>query len=260
MSIKSECLQINQWKKTYVINLDRRPDRIAKFQQRFPELCPKIIEDNTRISATDGRQLSELIDVHPELAERINYLKDRYQNQFVMGCAFSHWKTWNLISRDVTLADQDFVLIFEDDAEKNDQVNFISDLNKCLKDVKSYGAIDFLYIGGRPDKDFIPTKTIDDWKPVGRNLYIRPYNSRNSHEFDRCLYAYVITKAGAQKLINDSLDLFSFPVDHWVMLKFQKHQMKVLELFPHFCISPIEVDSDIITRENRVSLKSFLKQ
>ena len=278
VSNKSLSSQSNEWKKTYVINLDRRPDRIEKFHQRFPEL----VNQYTRISATDGQRLSELIKEIPELAERINYIIDKSQNPFVIGCSFSHWQTWKIISQDASLGDHDFVLVFEDDVKKNDPDKFIPDLNQCLKAVKAYGEIDFLYIGGHPQKDFIPIKTIDDWrplptssdrssiKPIGSNLYIRPsygrdtheFNkpsySRDSYEFDRGAYSYVITKAGARKFLSNSLDLFCFPIDYWMTAKLQILQMKVLELFPFLCTSPIDFDSDIINRDDRIPVNLFL--
>jgi hypothetical protein len=69
----------------FVINLDRRADRMKKFWENHPELTDRV----NRYSAFDGKQLT----LTPELAQLFGP-NDFFWKKAVMGCALSHLGLW----------------------------------------------------------------------------------------------------------------------------------------------------------------------
>lgn len=105
--------------KTFVINLDRRPDRLNAITKQLDNLELKY----TRVSATDGNALKDsdctFVDKEKFVA-RNKHLPKAGE----IGCALSHMKIWNqIIDENIPVA-----LILEDDVTINsDLVEFISD-------------------------------------------------------------------------------------------------------------------------------------
>ena len=98
---------------TWLINLDRRPDRLAMMQRQMSQLPFRQIN---RLSAIDGRQLSnhdiESI-VHPNSGQSIGARERNYHEELThgaVGCYLSHLKLW-----DYALEHNKKLLILEDD-------------------------------------------------------------------------------------------------------------------------------------------------
>jgi len=103
--------------KSFMINLDRRTDRLEKMSKQFKHL-PDII----RISACDGRNLKPSSRLQA-LCTNTNY----DMSPGVIACALSHLKIFRMLIED---QDVDGYLIFEDDVVVN--TNFIDQLHRVL--------------------------------------------------------------------------------------------------------------------------------
>lgn len=104
----------------FVINLDRRPDRMEKVQKEFDKVGLSVM----RIPAIDG---------NPSKLETVGKTGD-------VGCTLSH------VSCVMTAKDLGWnnVLIFEDDVEFRDNANELFD--KCIKNMPE--DWDMIYLGG----------------------------------------------------------------------------------------------------------------
>lgn len=94
----------------YVINLDRHPERLSKFNQhpdaryfqRLPAVDKKVLE---LLGERDYFFNTVFIDDHI----------DRPISFGEIGCTLSHIKAWKLIAENQLLGDNDFAIIAEDD-------------------------------------------------------------------------------------------------------------------------------------------------
>lgn len=173
----------------YVINLDRRADRLEKFRTTHPEISEAV----ERWPATDG----STIKLTPELAKLFGP-NDFFWKKAVMGCALSHlglW--WKLLNENPDI--QNF-LIFEDDARllPGWQETLQLSMNHLPEDY------DVLYLGGiLPPNRAGFTRLLE---PVTKYYSkIRPHQmfgqATPTPYFHSCAYAYIISRQGAQKVI-----------------------------------------------------------
>jgi len=173
----------------YVINLDRRADRLEKFRITHPDISGTV----ERWPATDGTPLK----LTPELAKLFG-ANDFFWKKAVMGCALSHlglW--WKLLNEKPDI--QNF-LIFEDDAKMIP--GWQETLQLSLNHIPE--NYDVLYLGGilPPnrsgfDKLLQPvTKYYSRIKP--HQFFGQPTPTPYFHS---CAYAYIISRQGAQKVI-----------------------------------------------------------
>jgi GR25 family glycosyltransferase involved in LPS biosynthesis len=117
-------------KKTYLINLDIRPDRL-KF---IDEMLKRENIDYIRFPAIYGKELK---DDDPAYKQYFNESVKLSPGQY--GCALSHIKIYEMIVNDNELNDEDLICIFEDDITletdfKNKTNEFIKNINKLDKD------------------------------------------------------------------------------------------------------------------------------
>ena len=172
----------------FVINLDRRADRMEKFYKTHPDLEGLV----TRCSAVDGRMLK----LTPEIA-MIFKPNDFFWKKAVLGCALSHMELWwKLVN------DQDEIgnyLIFEDDVKM--VPGWRDTLEASMQHVPE--DYDVLYLGGilPPNRAGFEgvlepvTKYYSRIKPnqfFGQKVPV-PY-------FHSCAYAYVLSRKGADKI------------------------------------------------------------
>ena len=159
-----------------VINLDRRPDRMACIHKNIPFLynpanvhnSHNIIMDKDIISsrgiyrrfpAVDGKNLSKY---YTEFDWLLDTIRDKQRVIGEVGCSLSHYSLW----RDHAIApNAEYLLIFEDD------VLFTDESHQRMKDVvcelasasANAGAreLDVLYVGGQwtPNYDIDGEKT-----------------------------------------------------------------------------------------------------
>jgi len=171
----------------YVINLERRKDRLDKFKETH-----KNIKDRVYLwQATDGRTLS----LTPDL---VNCFRNNDFNwkKSVMGCALSHLGLWEKLANDKLAKSY---LIMEDDVVLFDRwiLRWMTAAKAIPEDA------DVIYLGGilPPNKAAfaqVAEKVNDYFGKVAPNTL---YSSSPRRYFHFCNYAYVLTQRGARKLI-----------------------------------------------------------
>ena len=188
---------------TYVINLDTRPDRWNNLMSAEPYLKDIV----TREPAVNGRQLKMTQEIYNM------FTKNQFQwKKSVIGCNLSHISVWSKIAKQES---GKYFLVLEDDVRftKNWQElwkNYV----KCIPE-----DADLLYLGGvlPPNKHVLPlvTEKVNDyWSFIKPNTYFSPVPLPVFHF---CAYSYILTRRGAQKLMDHLSDseLKSFTVsDH----------------------------------------------
>ena len=189
--------------KTYVINLDTRPDRWENLMKAEPYLSHVV----TREAAVNGRQLT----MTQEIYDMFN--KNQFQwKKSIIGCNLSHISVWSQIAKQES---GKYFLVLEDDVRftKGWQEKWNTYVKYIPEDA------DLLYLGGvlPPNKPALPIVTAEYneyWS------YIKPntlFSNTPISLFHFCAYSYILTRRGAQKLIDHvyNSDTKSFTVsDH----------------------------------------------
>ena len=175
----------------WVINLDRREDRMKKFLETNSDIAERV----HRLSAFDGKKLR----MGKKLA-RLFMPHDFNWKKPVMGCALSHLELW------VQLAGEregiNSYLILEDDARLSS--DWRERWEKIYKHDSMPADCDVMYLGGilPPNKEGFQTVIEPVNKYVARikehQLFGQPVANRYMHF---CAYAYVLTRRGAEKIL-----------------------------------------------------------
>ncbi len=173
----------------YVINLDRRKDRLDKLLATSPELNNRM----QRVPAVDGKTLQ----LTPAIA-RLFRPHDFNWKKPVMGCALSHLGVWWQLANERD--DINAYLILEDD------VKFSPDWEKRWKEAADSlpEGWDVIYFGGilppnRAAFETVKEKVNTYFSRVGDNT-IFGQNPPNRY-FHWCNYSYVLSKQGARKVL-----------------------------------------------------------
>lgn len=191
----------------YVINLNRRRDRYDAFVANHGDFAKKV----RRVPAIDGRQLK----LTPAIA-RLLRPNDFFWKKSVAGCALSHLQIWNQLANES--AEANAYLIMEDDVKMAD--NWQSQWRMAAHTIPE--DWDVLYLGGvlppnKPGLEGIKERVNDHWCRVAPNkIFNQPYPTRYFHF---CNYAYVLSRRGAQKIMNiiDGRDGFYTSGDHMIV-------------------------------------------
>jgi len=163
---------------TYVINLDRRPDRLQRLTVKA-----------TRWPAVDGRTLQLTPGLRQLLANN-----DFFWKKAVAGCALSHLGLWTQLANSGAPG----YLILEDDATV--EPGWLDAWNR----LELPGDTDIVYLGGvlPPNKTGFATAIEAVGPGLGRvklnQLFGQPVPSRYFHF---CAYAYYLTARGAKRLM-----------------------------------------------------------
>jgi len=173
----------------FVINLDRRGDRLEKFFGTHPELQDAV----SRWQATDGKTLQISAGLATLFAPN-----DFFWKKSVMGCAVSHlglW--WKLVNEQMEIGNY---LIFEDDAKL--VAGWRDVLAASMEHVPE--DYDVLYLGGILPPNRAGYESV--LEPVTKYYSrIRPNTFFGQKEptpyFHSCAYAYVLSRRGATKII-----------------------------------------------------------
>jgi GR25 family glycosyltransferase involved in LPS biosynthesis len=252
-------------KQSWVINLDRRPDRSQEFVERMNE-STIVFPNLKKFHAIDGQEL------FARFPKRLNddvlqYLKillteqlwtDEWMitegeegrwRQGEIGCLLTHYSLFLDIIKNEQLEESDISLIMEDDLFVNDDV--VSEMQKICKmlegrpDIRS--EIDVLWIAGRNRTHFIPSdlqnisvyEKIDDTDGL---FHRKQMDSTKKEDWYRQTTAYMITKRGAKKVIDQMKSRhFVKPIDHCMM----EANIKQYDWFPHVGYSPMDYKSDV---------------
>lgn len=174
----------------YVINLDRRQDRMTSFKDHHPYFKGKA----RRHKAIDGISLT----LTPNL---VNLFKpnDFFWKKAVMGCALSHLKIWTMLYNDSP--DIQSYLIMEDDGRLKPE------WSEAWSKVYSKIPDDWecVYLGGvlPPNKEgfkmVVEDTGIEGLGRIAPNTFFG--QSVPSRQFHFCAYAYVLSRAGVNKII-----------------------------------------------------------
>ena len=191
----------------YVINLDRRADRLKRLWDTSPELERRV----ERWPAIDGRTLT----LTPAL-RRLLRSNDFFWKKAVSGCALSHLGLWWKLANETP--DISNYLILEDD------VKFRPDWEAKWKAAVDASHVpedyDIIYLGGvlPPNRANFERAAKEPVNPafsrVKENVLWGQKSANRYHHF--CAYAYVLSKKGAQKVIQliEQMDGFWTSADH----------------------------------------------
>lgn len=177
----------------WVINLDRRADRMEKFARTHPDLAQRV----HRFSAFEGSGLKLTAKI-----ARLFKPNDFQWKKSVMGCALSHLAVWMKLLNDKE--DIGSYLILEDDARLSPT------WKKSWEKIHKHNALpadwDVVYLGGilPPNKEAFHSSLIEPVNEyvarVKENTFFGQGAANRYMHF--CAYAYVLSRRGAQKIID----------------------------------------------------------
>jgi len=186
----------------FLINLDRRPDRL---EVTMRELYKSNFKNVYRFSAIDSKNnwdnLKGLVD---DSAKKEIYNGYRTEHHHLsigsVGCYLSHLKLWEMLVK----SDHKYFTIFEDDTLPSMTQQVVLDKIKQVPD-----DWDFIIFGGIYD---------DDDQVISRHIckIFRFY----------CLHAYMISKRGAKKLLDTALPIKQ-QIDSWLSDLSEEGQLNI---------------------------------
>jgi GR25 family glycosyltransferase involved in LPS biosynthesis len=177
----------------WVINLDRRQDRIEKFMKTNESIADRVL----RLPAFDGKTLP----LTPKLA-RLFAPHDFNWKKSVMGCALSHLAMWMKLVTDKP--DIKSYLICEDDAVLDPK--WKETWSAMMKEKALPEDWDVVYLGGvlppnRKAFEDIAVEKVNSY--VGRVKENTIFGQQVANRyFHFCAYAYVLSRRGAQKVLD----------------------------------------------------------
>jgi GR25 family glycosyltransferase involved in LPS biosynthesis len=177
----------------YVINLDRRKDRMERLWSNHPELNGRV----ERWPAIEGKNLR----LTPAL-EGLLRPNDFFWKKAVTGCALSHLGLWWKLGHEHP--DIQNYLILEDD------VKFRPGWEEAWRKAVAAGDIpqdyDIIYLGGvlPPNRagfeQFAKERVNDSFSRVKPNTLFN--QTEPNRYFHFCAYAYVLSRSGAEKIMS----------------------------------------------------------
>ena len=173
----------------FAVNLDRRADRRKTFIEHHPDLKGIL----RRLPAYDGRALK----LGPYLA-RMFKPNDFHWKKAVMGCALSHMKLLNMLVNEPS--DINAYCILEDDCrlQKGWQAKWVNIYPDLPDDW------DCVYLGGvlppnKPGFSTVLERVAPGLARIAPNQFFG--QAKPTRYFHFCTYAYVISRAGAKKIL-----------------------------------------------------------
>tara|TARA_B100001996_G_scaffold92919_1_gene69315 strand:+ start:8788 stop:10137 length:1350 start_codon:yes stop_codon:yes gene_type:complete len=211
----------------FVINLKRRPDRLAKFKLNYKET--DVVDLHTK-KAVDGKGDDTRI---ASMAPRVRLSKGE------IGCFLSHYEIWKYMTK-IGLP---FCIIYEDDVQFTDNYNF--KLNKLLKNLPTDFHV--CYIGGRFKKNHVSKDVINVSENIVKHENVYPI--KNGADLDRTAHAYIISLQAARNLCSEFEENFNPdilpPLDHFIIKYLLTNDFDILNSQPLLCWSELNGDSDI---------------
>lgn len=203
----------------YVINLDRRSDRLKSFVEHHPYFRGKV----RRHKAVDGRSLELTSDL-----ARLLKPNDFFWKKAVTGCFLSHLKLWTMLNEDSKEINS--YLIMEDDARLK------GDWSKEWLKVqgKLPSEWECVYLGGvlppnREGFNNVLEKTdVPGLCRIAPNTFFG--QSVPSRQFHFCAYAYVLSRRGVRRIMNaiEQHDGIWTSADHVLFNSLNKENVFVL--------------------------------
>jgi len=203
----------------YVVNLDRRQDRRKAFLEFHPDLKGHV----RRHVAFDGKKLR----LTPSLG-RLFKPNDFFWKKAVMGCALSHLKLWEMLLNDSK--DIKSYLIMEDDARLSP--GWKDAWNNIYKKIPE--GWECVYLGGvlPPNKEGFKSvlePVIPGLSRIAPNTFFG--QEEPVRQFHFCTYAYVISRAGINKLLNAIMENNGIwtSIDHVLFNSLDKMNVYVMD-------------------------------
>lgn len=190
----------------FVINLDRRKDRMEKLYTHNPELKDRVI----RLSAFEGKQ----IPMSPAIA-RLFKPNDFFWKKPILGCALSHLQLWWDLAHEKP--EINTYLILEDDVKLQPgwEAIWTTASGYIPEDA------DIVYLGGilppnRPGFERTKEKVNQYFSRVTPNSFFGQQPPNRYFHF--CNYAYVLTRKGAETILKimEERDGYWTSADHMV--------------------------------------------
>ena len=176
----------------WIINLDRRKDRLEKFKKTHPGLADRLM----RLSAFEGTKL----ELTPRLA-RLFKPHDFGWKKPIMGCALSHLALWMQLANEKP--EVNTYLILEDDARLDPE--WQKRWEAAVEDKALPEGWDLIYLGGilPPNREGFEQVCVEK---VNQHIArVAENNVFGQHPPNRyfhfCAYAYVLTRRGAHKIL-----------------------------------------------------------
>lgn len=207
--------------KTYILNLERRPDRLEKFKKLNTAL--NIFFEPSVFNAIDGKNLNSNNHIL-----KLFETNDFNWKRGVIGCACSHIMMW----LELLNSEYDYLLVLEDDATLCDQFSekFVKLLEEMANGKKE--EVDLLYLGF-----FCYPNDVIKTKFYKRNSEPR-LEKRNKKDLLQenmgGTFGYLITKSGAFKMIDFIQKHGVFNGIDWVM---NKSPLNIYVSNPHIVYS-----------------------
>lgn len=175
----------------WIINLDRRKDRLERFMQGHPEMLGRI----NRLPAYDGTKLA----LTPDIA-RLFAPNNFDWHKPTMGCAMSHLALWQKLADDPD--DNAAYLILEDDARL--APSWVAAVEKAFHSSHIPDDWEVLFLGGILPKycEFFERNIAPLNQSVARVKPDCKFGTNPAGYFHFCAYAYLLNKRGAQRLLD----------------------------------------------------------
>lgn len=214
---------------SFVINLERRPDRLKHFLKKYVN---NDFIDLYLKKAVEGEK--------PNCEARLRRLRSGEY-----GCFLSHYEIWKYVKNNSI----PYCCIYEDD------VNFSKDYNTKLYQLLKELPDDFniLYLGGRFICNYKSKRVSKVTQNIFKHAYSADYKNRcwPGSDLDRTTHAYIISLKCATFLceqICEENPIISMnkAVDHFLIdVLYKKNKLDILNSQPLIAWSPRKGDSDI---------------
>ena len=223
----------------FVVNLERRSDRLDSFRSRAPGSMGADLE---RFAAVDGTQLQP----EAQLLRLFDGNNFHYRRN-VIGCALSHYSLWQRIAH--ARFPHERVVIFEDDAWFSK--SFLALWNEAMASLIPTD-FDLIYLGGLIGPATWQSLEEAAAQSAGHIVVPRAHYAgsavnacfANPLRIQFCTYSYIISKRGADKLCRlVASDGIRFAID-WFLIH-HWGQLQVYVTVPLLCWSVYEEGSDI---------------
>ena len=169
--------------KARVINLERRPDRLNKFNDEIKKHNIECI----RFDAVDGTKLK----MDKECVKL--FLENTFEwRRGIIGATLSHISLW----KELVESDYKYYLIFEDDVKLDENFNlYYNDLLKQINET----TYSFIFLGYHTDKEFLKNPFFIKEDKDGTVIYPVKYKK---HIWGG-LFGYIIHRDFAKKVLDD---------------------------------------------------------
>lgn len=194
--------------RTYVINLERRPDRRAQITSNLPHGLPVTFTSDWT-GPFDGRNLTkEHLEatghkLFPWKTDSDNPWWNRPLKYGEIGCTLAHLACWRHAAQS---GDEPYIVILEDDAVL--PATFLDDLLAGLERLAGRHPFDLLYLGRFPLE-------ADREQPVEEGFV--------SPSYSHCTFSYLLTRNALEVLLAARLEHAIVPVDEFLPALYIDH-------------------------------------